>query len=76
MRRLLLVSTALVLAAGLAACGEPTTNAKAPKTADAKAWQGTSGPYAAAGWQAGDQTSWEEQMRTRARSQNEYAKVQ
>jgi len=76
MRRPLLVSTALVLAVVLAACGEPNTNAKAPKTADAKTWQGTGGPYAAAGWQAGDQASWEEQLRNRAQAQNEYAKVQ
>ena len=33
------------------------------------------GPYTAAGWKAGDATSWEEQMRTRTQSgQNEYVR--
>jgi len=71
-------TTALVLcgaALALAACGEKT--AGAVKKSDVPAFQGSTGAsaYAADGWKAGDQASWEQQMRTRNQGQNEYARV-
>jgi len=71
-------TTALVLcgaALALAACGEKT--AGAVKKSDVPAFQGSTGAsaYMANGWKAGDQTSWEQQMRTRNQGQNEYARV-
>jgi hypothetical protein len=69
---------ALVLAA-LAAAGCADPGDRPPGSghaADAKAFSGTTNPvYAANGWKAGDQTSWNEQMRRRAQGQNEYGRI-
>jgi len=74
-KRLLLTFCAgTLLAAGLAACGERVQTAT-PRKADQKAWQGADNPYAVSTWKAGDKTSWDEQMRTRALTQNEYNRV-
>lgn len=60
----------------LVACGDkPQTANAAAKKADTQAWQGTDNGYVANGWKAGDKASWEEQMRARARGQNEYTRV-
>lgn len=68
--------TAAVLAAGLAACGDqPQEGAKAAKKADAKAWDGgATAAYTAPGWKAGDRDSWEQQLKARNQSQNEYTR--
>ena len=60
----------------LVACGDrpQTANAAAKKT-DTPAWQGADNGHVASGWKAGDKASWEEQMRARARGQNEYTRV-
>ncbi|HWH75258.1 MAG TPA: hypothetical protein VNV16_13460 [Methylibium sp.] len=64
--------------AGLAACGDaPQEGAKAPKKADAKAWDGGPSPaFRAEGWTAGDRASWEQQLRQRGQQQNEYQRTQ
>ena len=65
-----------VLAVSLAACGEkPQSASPSVKKADGKVWEASDNAYVAAGWKAGDRSSWEEQMRKRAQSQNEYATV-
>ena len=73
MKRILIL---MLLAAGLAACGEKdqslVTSAAKP---DGKPWQAAAGPHTVKGWTAGDKTSWETQLRTRAQTQNEYAKA-
>ena len=74
MKRLWLVTVTVSLVAGLAACGERQQDASGRKT-DAKAWQGADDPFVASGWKMGDKASWEEQMRMRAQSQNDYAKA-
>ena len=58
----------------LGGCGEKAQTAgTSAKKVDAKPWEGTQGAYAASGWKAGDQASWEAQMKTRAQQgQNEY----
>ena len=58
----------------LGACGEKPQVTTAKKH-DAQAFQGTGDGYAVAGWKAGDQTSWEQQMRIRAQGQNEYSRA-
>ena len=69
-------SIVLCVAASLAACGEkPQTATAATKKSDAKAWEGADNRYVANGWKAGDRASWEEQMRARARGQNEYSRI-
>ncbi len=68
-----LALTATLLA--LAGCGEapqPLTGVKS----DVPAFQGTGSNFTAAGWKAGDKTSWEQQLRTRGLGQDDYAKAQ
>lgn len=59
----------------LSACGEKTEGAA--KKSDVPAYQGSTGPsaFAANGWKAGDQAAWEQQLRHRAQSQNEYSRT-
>ena len=72
------VKTTIVLAAlalALSACSEKPQAAQTRKS-DAKPWDGAPGdPYTVSGWKAGDQQSWEEQMRIRAQGQNEYSRA-
>lgn len=62
------------LAASLAACGEKPQTA-ATKKSDGKPWEGAQNGFVAQGWKAGDQGSWDAQMRTRAQGQNEYSRT-
>ena len=66
----------VLLTAALAACGERDQSLAAGKKPDTKPWQAAQTPYTVKTWSAGDKTSWETQMRTRAQTQNEYAKVE
>ena len=67
---------AALRAAGLAlgACTEKPQTATVKKV-DGKAWDGPSTPYSAAGWKAGDEAGWEQQMRARAQGQNDYVRA-
>lgn len=58
----------------LSGCGEKPQTA-ATKKADTQAWQASGGAFVAEGWKAGDQASWEEQLRNRAQGQNDYSRV-
>lgn len=74
------VAMALALAlCGLAACGERSQGEPARlKKADSKPSAGavaTDKAYMASGWTAGDDTSWQAQIRSRAQGQNEYARI-
>ncbi|HEX6704238.1 MAG TPA: hypothetical protein VF169_05710 [Albitalea sp.] len=73
MRRMLLIGCCAALLAGLAACEQPQT--VTTRKTDAKPWQGADNAYLASGWKAGDRGSWEEQMRARAQTQNDYNKT-
>lgn len=75
MRRLAKPGWALfVMVALLAGCGEKVQTA-ATRKSDVAPYQGTStAAYNAPGWKAGDQSSWEAQMRTRAQGQDEYSR--
>jgi hypothetical protein len=65
------------VAALVIACGEkPQTTNAAVKKSDAQSWQGADNPYVAPGWKEGDRISWEEQLRTRTQTQNEYVKIE
>jgi len=63
---------ALVLSVGLAACEKAQTAPSARKP-DTKPWDAAQNAFVAPGWKAGDQASWEAQIRKRADNQNEYA---
>jgi hypothetical protein len=57
----------------LAACGEKAQTAA--RKSDALASSGANAAYTAPGWKAGDQASWEAQMRSRSQNQNEYSRA-
>ena len=65
-----------MMAACVSGCGEaPQAAGQGPaKKADGKAWEASQSVYIAQGWKAGDQASWEAQMRARAQGQNEYSR--
>ena len=71
MKRLVLVAGAVL---ALAACGEKPQSAGTVRQ-DTRAFQGTGMPYVAQGWKAGDQASWEQQLKVRAQGQNDYARI-
>jgi hypothetical protein len=74
MKHALLVAVAVSIAAGLAGCEKPQT--ATGRKSDAKPWQGApDDPFVVSGWKPGDQASWDEQLRVRAQSQNEYNRV-
>ena len=62
----------LVLAAGLVACGEKQQTLG--NRSDVPAYKGTGSNFSAAGWKAGDATSWEQHLTTRTQGQNDYVK--
>jgi len=63
-----------MMAACAAGCGDKPQTASAAKKADGKAWDMAQSNHVAEGWKAGDQASWEAQMRLRAQGQNEYSR--
>jgi len=73
MKRLALLMAA---AAALAACGEKP-QALVSNKADSAAYNGTGvNSFTAAGWKAGDKTSWEQHLRARQQnSQNDYSRI-
>ena len=74
-RQLALVAAALFSMA-LSGCGEkPQTAGNMPRKADTKHYGGTNNAYQAPGWKSGDARSWEEQLKTRAQAQDDYARA-
>ena len=74
MRPVMLTSAVAALAL-LVACGDSPQTLGGVKN-DAAAFQGVTTKYAAPGWKAGDKTSWEQGLKTRAQStQNEYSRT-
>ena len=59
------------LAWGLVACGEKPQTTTTRK-ADDKAWDATQTQHMVAGFKQGDKAAWEQQLKARAQSQNEY----
>ena len=64
----------LAMASVLAGCGEKAQTAGARKS-DGRVWESSDTGYAASGYKASDQTAWEQQVRQRAQSQNDYARA-
>jgi hypothetical protein len=63
-------------AALLAGCGDKPQSMGGVKS-DAAPYTGASNAHVVPGWQAGDKTSWEQQLRARAQyGQNEYTRAQ
>ena len=76
--RALSFAALIVLTSSLAACGEkPQTMDASAKKTDAQPWSvsdAANPAFKAAGWKAGDKTSWEDQIRQRNQAQNDYAR--
>ncbi len=70
--RLALALASLALLLG--ACGEKPQTA-GTRSADTPAWNGAEKAFNAPGWQPGDKASWENQIKQRNRSQNEYVRM-
>lgn len=77
MMRVITVLTCVGLAWALVACGDRASGQSGVRKSDLPAWQGSgaSSAFVAEGWKAGDQASWEQQMRNRSRGQNEYTRT-
>jgi hypothetical protein len=66
---------ALLAGLALAACGEKPQTAGLGKN-DVAPFQGAQNGFVAAGWKAGDKTSWEQGLKARGQNtQNEYNKT-
>ena len=71
---------ALVLAIGLAGCGEkPQTtlykDGKFRGKPDMRPWENAPAAYGSPDWKKGDQASWDIKVRDRAGTQNEYGRI-
>ena len=75
MRRLVVMGAAAAVGLGLLGCGDkPQTSGT--RKADSHPYTAATGTHTAAGWKAGDATSWESQMKSRAQNgQNEYTRT-
>jgi hypothetical protein len=73
--RLAMIGAALLGLTALAGCGEKPQGMGGVKS-DTPPYQGTGMAYTLPGWKAGDKTSWEQQLKTRAQAQNDHAKTQ
>lgn len=72
MRVFLILSSAALLSA----CGEVDQSQSAGRhEPDVEPWQGARNAYVVPGWKPGDKNAWENQLRARAQSQNDYVKV-
>ncbi|MGZ5196188.1 MAG: hypothetical protein ACXWB8_12180 [Ramlibacter sp.] len=65
----------LAAVGALAACTEKPQTISSGNRPDVQAFQGPATSFSAPGWKAGDKTSWEQQLKTRAQNQNDYNKV-
>jgi hypothetical protein len=81
MRASMLVATVLLAAAGLAGCGDRPQEVSERGyrgKPDTNAWDNdaTGSLYTTSKWTRGDKNSWEDALKLRASSQNEYNRVQ
>lgn len=64
-----------IAAIALSACGDKPQALGQNSRVDTPALQGTGTPFQVQGWKAGDRTAWEQQLKTRAQAQNDYARA-
>jgi uncharacterized membrane protein (UPF0127 family) len=74
MTRIIVPAAVMAAIFSLTACTE-TPQTAATRKPDTKVWEVSNNAFAAPGWKSGDKVSWEEQMRSRAQAQDEYAKA-
>jgi hypothetical protein len=74
MRSTPLLAFTLLAAVSLSACGDKPQNLTGVKGDSPPSAGVGASQYVVPGWKAGDKTAWEQQLRTRAQGQNDYAK--
>ena len=74
MNRPFMVLAVAVSIAALAACAERPQTLESGVKVDVQAFEGTGTPYATPGWKQGDKASWEQQLKVRTQTQNEYTR--
>ena len=73
--RIAMIGVAAAGLMALAGCEKPQSMGGVKS--DTAPYQGTgAAAFTAGGWKAGDKTSWEQQLKTRAQAQNDHAKAQ
>ncbi len=72
--RFAIIGATMVGLMALTGCGEKPQGMGGVKS-DTAPYQGTGMAYALPGWKAGDKTSWEQQLKTRAQAQDDHAKA-
>ena len=72
--RVAMIGATMVGLMALTGCGEKPQGMGGVKS-DTAPYQGTGMAYALPGWKAGDKTSWEQQLKTRAQAQDDHAKA-
>ncbi|MBS3995797.1 MAG: hypothetical protein KGZ67_00470 [Hydrogenophaga sp.] len=77
MQRTLTIAAVAAALLGLAACGEQPQETRSGVKQDAAPYKGVGkSQYAHGGWNAGDRSSWEQQLKTRAQyGQNDYTRM-
>ena len=81
-RQFLIAAIAAAFAASLAGCGEPDKEPLAYKRGqyqgkpDTRPWDNTPNTWSNSSWEKGNQTSWENAIKTRSLSQNEYTRTE
>jgi hypothetical protein len=82
MKRTIIASiSALLLTAGLAACGEQAQESSGQRVAgttvkhDTQPWAGDPLAHEAGGFTRGDKASWDKALDARTQAQNEYARI-
>jgi len=60
----------------LVACSEKVQNIGTKKNVDLPSYMGAKNGYVEKNWTPGDKTSWEAQLKSRAKGQDEYTRVE
>jgi hypothetical protein len=60
----------------LISCSEKVQNIGTSKNVDLPAYMGAKNNYVEKNWTPGDKTSWEAQLKSRAKGQDEYTRVE
>ena len=76
MKRLCGMMAGLAILVSITGCGERDQSlSNTASKSDGQGWQGAQNNFVAPGYQPGDKTRWQTQLRQRAQTQNEYVKT-
>lgn len=72
--RLVIIGASVLLSVAAGGCGQKA-DGSASRKGDTAPATGAQAAYHAPGWKTGDAASWEQHLRTRMQSQNEYVRA-